>query len=123
MYVLKIQFVIWKWTLEIEKRIRVNYFNCVDGLQVEVINVEGRLISADGLVSTSCWLKIVEIANDCQSCNVLLMITAEGVMLKTIRDIIPGEPLLMWFTEAILAMLNIPFLTPSNIQGKACIIK
>lgn len=95
----------------------------MDGLQVEVINVEGRLISADRLVSTSCWLKIVEFANDCQSCNVLLMNTAEGVILKTIRDITPGEPLLMWFTEAILAMLNIPFLTPSNIQGKACIIK
>lgn len=46
------------------------------------------------------------------------MMSDNGVMLKTIRNVTPGEPLLMWFTENILAMLNIPFLTPSNIQGK-----
>lgn len=48
----------------------------------------------------------------------LLMNTDKGVILKTIRSITPGEPLLMWFTENILAMMNMPFLTPSNIQGK-----
>ncbi|CAK9817387.1 PR domain zinc finger protein 13 [Anthophora plagiata] len=85
---------------------------------VEVTEREGRLYCVDGLVSTSCWLKIVTFAKDCQSCNVLLMNTEKGVMLKTIRIITPGEPLLMWFTESILAMLNMPFLTPSNIQGQ-----
>ncbi|XP_006625035.1 zinc finger protein SNAI2-like [Apis dorsata] len=85
---------------------------------VEVIDTEGRLYCVDDLVSTSCWLKIVKFANDCQSCNVLLMMSDNGVMLKTIRNVTPGEPLLMWFTENILAMLNIPFLTPSNIQGQ-----
>lgn len=93
--------------------------NIISGIQyVEIVDVEGRLICIDRLVSTPCWLKIVEFANDCQACNVLLMTTAEGVILKTIRDITPGEPLLMWFTENILAMLNIPFLTPSNIQDQ-----
>ncbi|KOC70749.1 PR domain zinc finger protein 13 [Habropoda laboriosa] len=85
---------------------------------VEVAETEGRLYCVDGLVSTSCWLKIVTFAKDCQSCNVLLMTTEKGVMLKTIRIVTPGEPLLMWFTENILAMLNMPFLTPSNIQGQ-----
>ncbi|OAD60489.1 PR domain zinc finger protein 13 [Eufriesea mexicana] len=85
---------------------------------VEVADTEGRLYCVDGLVSTPCWLKIVTLANDCQSCNVLLMTTDKGVILKTIRNITPGEPLLMWFTENILAMLNMPFLTPSNIQGQ-----
>lgn len=46
------------------------------------------------------------------------MINDNGIVLKTIRNVAPGEPLLMWFTENILAMLSIPFLTPSNIQGK-----
>ncbi|XP_076247371.1 PR/SET domain 13 [Calliopsis andreniformis] len=85
---------------------------------VEVADADGRLYCVDGLVSTSCWLKIVTFAKDCQSCNVLLMITDKGVILKTIRSITPGEPLLMWFTENILAMMNMPFLTPSNIQGQ-----
>ncbi|KAG7199090.1 hypothetical protein KM043_017985 [Ampulex compressa] len=85
---------------------------------VEVADAEGRLYCVDGLVSTPCWLKIITLAKDCQSCNVLLMTTDKGVVLKTIRSITPGEPLLMWFTENILAMLNMPFLTPSNIQGQ-----
>ncbi|XP_060819693.1 PR domain zinc finger protein 13 [Bombus pascuorum] len=91
----------------------------ISGIQyVEIVEMEGRLTCIDKLVSTPRWLKVVELANDCQACNVLLMTTAEGVVLKTIRDIIPGEPLLMWFTENILAILNIPFLTPSNIQDQ-----
>ncbi|XP_076753425.1 PR/SET domain 13 [Xylocopa sonorina] len=85
---------------------------------VEVADTDGRLYCVDGLVSTSCWLKVVTLAKDCQSCNVLLMTTDKGVILKTIRSVAPGEPLLMWFTENILAMLNMPFLTPSNIQGQ-----
>ncbi|XP_029039580.2 PR domain zinc finger protein 13 [Osmia bicornis bicornis] len=85
---------------------------------VEVADEGGRLYCVDGLVSTSCWLKVVAFAKDCQSCNVILMTTDKGVMLKTIKSITPGEPLLMWFTENILAMMNMPFLTPSNIQGQ-----
>ncbi|KZC14730.1 PR domain zinc finger protein 13 [Dufourea novaeangliae] len=85
---------------------------------VEVADADGRLYCVDGLISAPCWLKIVTFAKDCQSCNVLLMTTDKGVILKTIRSITPGEPLLMWFTENILAMLNMPFLTPSNIQGQ-----
>ncbi|XP_031825951.1 PR/SET domain 13 [Nomia melanderi] len=85
---------------------------------VEVADTDGRLYCVDGLVSASCWLKIVTLAKDCQSCNVLLMTTDKGVILKTIRNVTPGEPLLMWFTENILAMLNMPFLTPCNIQGQ-----
>ncbi|XP_076685853.1 PR/SET domain 13 [Andrena cerasifolii] len=85
---------------------------------VEVADSDGRLYCVDGLVSTPCWLKIVTFAKDCQSCNVILMTTDKGVILKTIRSITPGEPLLMWFTENILAMMNMPFLTPCNIQGQ-----
>lgn len=85
---------------------------------VEVADADGRLYCVDGDVSTPCWLKIISFAKDCQSCNVILTLSDKGVVLKATRCITPGEPLLMWFTESILAMLNIPFLTPSNIQGQ-----
>ncbi|XP_028982332.1 PR domain zinc finger protein 13 [Diachasma alloeum] len=86
---------------------------------VEVADNNGRLYCVNGLVNSACWIKIVTLAKDCQSCNVLLMSTEEGVVLKTIRVISPGEPLLMWFTENILAMMHMPFLTPYlNIQGE-----
>lgn len=87
--------------------------------QVEIIDTMGRLYCVDGLVSTSCWLKIITLAKDCHSCNVILMTHDRGVILKTTRSIKPGEPLQMWFSDHILAMLNIkPFLAPINIQGK-----
>lgn len=85
---------------------------------VEISVREGRLYCLNSFVSTSCWLKMVPLAKDCQSPNVMLMNAEKGVVLKTIKDIYPGEPLLMWFTENILAMMNIPFLTPRNILGK-----
>ena len=48
------------------------------------------------------------------------MISNDGLVLKAIKDIAVGEPLLMWFEDCILTMLNIPFLTPinCNIQGR-----
>ncbi|KAK2585430.1 hypothetical protein KPH14_010097 [Odynerus spinipes] len=85
---------------------------------VEVAESDGRLYCVDGLVNAASWLKMVNFAKDCQSCNLLLVTTDKGVVLKAVRNIAPGEPLLMWFTENILAMLNMPFLTPSNIQGQ-----
>ncbi|XP_043269295.1 transcription factor hamlet [Venturia canescens] len=85
---------------------------------VEVADSKGHLYCVDGLVNAACWVKIVTLAKDCQSCNVLLMSTEKGVVLKVMRCIVPGEPLLMWFTENILALMNMPFLTPSNIQGQ-----
>ncbi|XP_051176735.1 zinc finger protein 728-like [Leptopilina boulardi] len=85
---------------------------------VEITAREGRLHCINDFVNTSCWLKMVPLAKDCQSPNVMLMNAERGVVLKTIKNIYPGEPLLMWFTENILAMMNIPFLTPRNILGK-----
>jgi len=65
-------------------------------------------------------LKIITLATDFQNYNVLLMISNDGLVLKAIKDIAVGEPLLMWFEDCILTMLNIPFLTPinCNIQGR-----
>ncbi|XP_048509865.1 PR domain zinc finger protein 13 [Athalia rosae] len=85
---------------------------------IEVAFVDGRLRHAGGAENSTSWLKMVALAEDCQSCNVLLVLAEKGVVLKTIRRIAPGEELLMWFTENILAMMNMPFLTPANIQGQ-----
>ncbi|XP_076289830.1 uncharacterized protein LOC143213660, partial [Lasioglossum baleicum] len=77
-----------------------------------------KCLYRNGIVSTPCWLKIINLAEDCQSSNVLLMTTDEGVMLKVARYIALGEPLLLWFTEHIIALLSMPFLTPTHIQGQ-----
>lgn len=64
---------------------------------------------------------MITLATDFQNANVLLMINNNGLILKTIREILPGEPLFMWFADCILNVLNIPFLTPANcnIQGRS----
>ncbi|XP_028048483.1 gastrula zinc finger protein XlCGF53.1 [Monomorium pharaonis] len=90
---------------------------------VEIIDVSGRLHCLNASISPSCWLKIITLATDFQNYNVLLTISNGGLVLKTTKDIASGEPLLMWFDDSILTMLNIPFLTPvnCNIQGQVYI--
>ncbi|XP_046492542.1 zinc finger protein 177 isoform X1 [Neodiprion pinetum] len=84
---------------------------------VEVIFIDGYIRLAKGQESlSSSWLKMVELAKDCQSCNVLLGLAEKGVIIRTIRYIAPGEELLLWFSDKVLAMLNIPFLVPANIH-------
>lgn len=39
------------------------------------------------------------------------------LVLQTVRPIEPGQELLLWFSEEILAKLQMVFLTPINIQG------
>ncbi|XP_046753828.1 histone-lysine N-methyltransferase MECOM-like [Diprion similis] len=86
---------------------------------VEVAFVDGRVrLAREQENLNSSWLRMVALANDCQSCNVLLAPVEKGVVVRTIRHIAPGEELLLWFTEKVLAMMNIPFLTPANIQGQ-----
>ncbi|TGZ46104.1 PR domain zinc finger protein [Temnothorax longispinosus] len=87
---------------------------------IEIIDIGGRLHCLNGSISPSCWLKIITLATDFQNYNVLLTISNGGLVLKAIKDISSGEPLLMWFDDCISTMLNIPFLTPinCNIQGQ-----
>ncbi|XP_072765028.1 uncharacterized protein Prdm13 [Anoplolepis gracilipes] len=87
---------------------------------IEIIDIGGRLHCLKEPISSSYWLKTITLATDFQNANVLLMINKSGLMLKTIREILPGEPLFMWFADCILNVLNIPFLTPANcnIEGQ-----
>ncbi|CAL1677304.1 unnamed protein product [Lasius platythorax] len=87
---------------------------------IEIIDIGDRLHCLNEPISSSYWLKMITLATDFQNANVLLMINNNGLILKTIREILPGEPLFMWFADCILNVLNIPFLTPANcnIQGQ-----
>ncbi|KAL0133043.1 hypothetical protein PUN28_000649 [Cardiocondyla obscurior] len=87
---------------------------------IEIIDIGGRLHCLNESISPPCWLKLITLATDFQNYNVLLTINNGGLILKAIKSIATGEPLLMWFEDSILTMLNIPFLTPinCNIQGQ-----
>lgn len=40
------------------------------------------------------------------------------LVLQVMKPIEAGQELLLWFSEDVLAMLQVAFLTPANIQGK-----
>lgn len=76
------------------------------------------------------WVRALRLSDDCHSYNVQLRllpspkqstptssILESSLLLQCVRPISPGQELLLWFSEEILAMLQIVFLTPANIQG------
>lgn len=68
------------------------------------------------------WIRALRLSDDCHSYNVQLRIHPSNVqklILQAIRPIQAGEELLLWFSEDILAILQVVFLTPANIQGKS----
>ncbi|XP_076634357.1 PR/SET domain 13 [Colletes latitarsis] len=96
---------------------------CISVIQhVEIAEKKSRLYCVNKALSISYWLKIVTFAKDCLSYNVQLMTTDNGVILKTTKHINSGEPLLMWFAEDILHMLDVPTLMPFNIRGHNCYV-
>lgn len=79
------------------------------------------------------WSRALRLSDDCHSYNIQLkfhtafqndlnnsMKTVENpeLVLQVIKPIDAGQELLLWFSEDILAMLQVAFLTPANIQGK-----
>lgn len=67
------------------------------------------------------WVRALRLSDDCHSYNVQLRIEPlnnSKLVLQVVRPIEAGEELLLWFSEDILAILQIVFLTPANIQGK-----
>nr|XP_012230970.1 PREDICTED: sal-like protein 1 [Linepithema humile] len=103
--------------IDVNKLLQRNTFT--QSSAIDVVETAGRLYCANEPENTFYWLKIITLARDSQSYNVLLTISNGGVMLRTTRNIVPGEPLLMWFSDCILHGLNIPFITPlnCNFQG------
>ncbi|XP_044267570.1 zinc finger protein 560 [Tribolium madens] len=78
------------------------------------------------------WVRALRLSDDCHSYNIQLRfqpnqrpgtsfsknVPTSKLILQAVRPIETGQELLLWFSEDILAMLQIAFLTPSNIQGQ-----
>lgn len=78
----------------------------------------GRLESNDRIPINS-WIRYLKFSNDVHSNNIMLELAAkQKVILRTTRNIDPGDEIQLWFSEDLLAVMNIPFLTPANIRGK-----
>lgn len=87
-----------------------------DKLLIE-IDSNGQLISAN--YDEKFWIRKFNISPDTYSNSALLEITGDHKLcIRMIKNLSQNEEILLWFSEDILAEMNIPFLTPSNIQGK-----
>jgi hypothetical protein len=87
-------------------------------LQIAVcVSEEGKLSAMD---CDSRWVLEARLADVCHSYNVVLQRggASNTVVLQVVRTIRRGEELQLWFSEQMLVVLAVPFLTPLNIQGK-----
>jgi hypothetical protein len=87
-------------------------------LQIAVcVSEEGKLRA---VACDSRWVLEARLADDCHSYNVVLQRggASNTVVLHVVRTIRRGEELQLWFSEQMLVVLAVPFLTPLNIQGK-----
>lgn len=84
------------------------------------IDSEGFL-KANSEANKRCfWVKLINIAHDTYSQNALLEICGDRKLrLKIVKNIVAGDEVLLWFSEEILAVMGVPFLTPANIQGNS----
>lgn len=79
------------------------------------------------------WLRAIRLSDDCHSYNIQLKfypssqlsmntttkdVKSPQLVLQVVKTIEAGQELLLWFSEDILAMLQVAFLTPGHIQGK-----
>lgn len=69
------------------------------------------------------WARAIRLSEDCHNYNIQLRLLPHQrvypkLVLQTVRPIEAGQELQLWFSEEILAKLQMVFLTPINIQGK-----
>lgn len=92
----------------------------VDGRNEELLiaaDASGRLTSAN--YDEQFWIRKFNISQDTHCNSALLEITSDHKLcLRIVKNVPQNEEILLWFSENVLAEMNIPFLTPSNIQGK-----
>ncbi|XP_055691042.1 zinc finger protein 77 [Lutzomyia longipalpis] len=87
----------------------------------DVVASKGHLQPTDkSLTSSGGWIRMLQPAKDVHSSNIVLELTDGGscVNLRTTKNISQGEDLQLWFSEEILAFMQIPFLSPISIQGQ-----
>ncbi|XP_049542839.1 PR domain zinc finger protein 13 [Anopheles darlingi] len=71
----------------------------------------------------SHWIRSIRLASDVRSFNALLELTASQLLrIRLTTDVANGEELKLWFSEDVIAHMQIPFLTPVNIQRQNCYV-
>lgn len=87
-------------------------------------------VSALGVLESDCnvpeqeWIHRFNIAHDTYSNAALLEITPDRKLrINIVKNVLPDEEILLWFSEEVLVAMNIPFLSPANILGEFDLLK
>ncbi|XP_049299970.1 zinc finger protein 48 [Anopheles funestus] len=74
-------------------------------------------------MKSSNWIRSIRLASDVRSFNALLELTTTHLLrVRLTGDVNNGEELKLWFSEDVIAHMQIPFLTPINIQRQNCYV-
>ncbi|GAB0086819.1 PR domain zinc finger protein 13 [Sergentomyia squamirostris] len=87
----------------------------------EVTANKGHLQPVEKSLSASAaWVRMLQLSRDVHSGNVVLELGSGGscVNLRTTKSIDHGQDLQLWFSEQVLTLMQIPFLSPANIQDQ-----
>lgn len=104
-------------------------FDCIDlnGSDQEINSKSFISIDSSGYITNdqnyteSMWLRSLTLAHDYHSHNAQLEVTSDHrLRIKIVKNLVIDEEILLWFSDEILAILAVPFLTPANfnILGK-----
>ncbi|XP_058456969.1 zinc finger protein 572 [Malaya genurostris] len=78
---------------------------------------------ADSVMKSCNWIRSIKLASDVRSYNAMLELTpGQLIRLRLTKDVCAEEELSMWFSEDISAHMQMPFLTPANIQRQNCYV-
>lgn len=101
-------------------------FDCINVAGAQVPKCKSFIsLDASGFIVNdqnfpeSLWLRSLAIAHDTYSHNAQLEITSDHrLRVKIVKHLVIDEEIQLWFSDEILAIMTIPFLTPANILGK-----
>lgn len=86
------------------------------------IGSDNKVIPVESAIGNRFWIRNIRLANDIPSANASLELRNERLEVIVTKDLNVNEELLMWFSDELMSLLGIPFLTPANIQGQKCYI-
>lgn len=110
----------------IPKELKSRSFECIDITCAQEIKCKSFIsIDSSGFIVNdqnfpeSVWVRSLTIAHDTYSHNAQLEITSDHrLRVKIVKHLVIDEEIQLWFSDEILAIMTIPFLTPANILGK-----
>lgn len=92
-------------------------------IELELDNKKQIICKGKGLKHLH-WIRAIRLADDCHSYNARICVkkslndNKSVILIQIIKPIKKGQEIVLWFSEEILATLQMAFLTPVNIQGK-----